>query len=65
MFKKDVNECSRLENELELKNFCQKDSQHVGTCKNTCGNFTCTCENTNETVVDIYNPNKCYKSNEN
>ena len=58
----DVDECKRLEYDFEMKNFCEKDSRHVATCKNVCGNFTCACENTNETVIDIFDPTKCYKS---
>lgn len=32
------------------------------TCTNTCGNFTCDCKDSPQTILDIYDNTKCYQS---
>jgi hypothetical protein len=56
----DINECS-FEKDIG-KSICQSDPLHEKSCENTCGNYTCQCLNTQKTVVDIYEPTKCYQS---
>lgn len=34
----------------------------MASCQNVCGNFTCVCKNTADKLVDLYDPEKCYKS---
>ena len=59
---KDINECEKLEKDLGMGDLCQKDSTHMQTCTNLCGNYTCECRDTPTTTVDIYDPTRCYSS---
>ena len=59
---KDVNECSKLEKNLKINDICQTGPLFMGTCVNVCGNYTCECKDTQKTIVDIYDPKKCYSS---
>jgi len=55
----DVDECKKLA-VLGVSNVCQKDAAHVQQCENLCGNYTCSCRDSESTVVDIYNSTRCY-----
>ncbi|CAF0723375.1 unnamed protein product [Brachionus calyciflorus] len=60
----DIDECAKLENDLQIKNACHQNPLFMATCVNRCGNYSCECRDTNTTITDIYDYNKCYMRNE-
>ncbi|RNA23102.1 hypothetical protein BpHYR1_001091 [Brachionus plicatilis] len=56
----NIDECQRMENDLNIRDACRTSPIFMASCVNKCGKFSCECRDTETTLVDPYVKTKCY-----